>query len=169
MNPVEEPDGREHEGDEYVTYNRRKGRRDRPNFPPFPPSSEEEEDALREAERRAEREVESEAEKRLGDRYERPEGSGKAPVDLDVAFMEMFSDMLASQWTMSQSLAQVADRLAMVDISGTQGPHAAHGNSGAGSRPQSPTRMYTSASRIPRSLFPSFQRETPVAAQIPIA
>jgi hypothetical protein len=57
----------------------------------------------------------------------------------------------------------------MVDILGTQGPHAAHGNSGAGSRPQSPTRTYTSTSRIPRSLFPSFQRETPVAAQIPIA
>jgi hypothetical protein len=169
MNTAEEPDGREHEGDEYVTYNRRKGRRDRPNFPPFPPSSEEEEEALREAERRAEREAEREAEKRLGDRYERPEGSGKAPVDPDVAFMQVISDMLASQRTMSQSLAQVADRLAMVDIPGTQGPHAAHGNSGAGSRPQSPTRTYTSASRIPRPLFPSFQRATPVAAQIPIA
>jgi hypothetical protein len=169
MNPAEEPDGREHEGDEYVTYNRRRGRRDRPNFPPFPPSSEEEEEALREAERRAEREAEREAEKRLGDRYERPEGSGKAPVDPDVAFMQIISDMLASQRTMSQSLAQVADRLAMVDIPGTQGPHATHGNSGAGSRPQSPTRTYTSASRIPRPLFPSFQRETPVAAQIPIA
>jgi len=164
MNPAEEPDGREHEGDEYVTYNRCRGSRDRPNFPPFPPSSEEEEEALREAERRAEREAEREAEKRLGDRYERPEGSGKAPVDPDVAFMQMISDMLASQRTMSQSLAQVADRLAMIDISGTQGPHAAHGNSGAGSRPQSPTRTYTSASRIPRPLFPSFQRATPVAA-----
>jgi hypothetical protein len=53
MSGAEEPDGREHEGDEYVTYSRRKGRRDRPNFPPFPPSSEEEEEALREAERRA--------------------------------------------------------------------------------------------------------------------
>jgi hypothetical protein len=105
MNPAEEPDGREHEGDEYVMYNRRKGRRDRPNFPPFPPSLEEEEEALREAERRAEREAEHEAEKRLGDRYERPEGSGKAPVDPDVAFMQMISDMLASQRTMSQSLA----------------------------------------------------------------
>jgi hypothetical protein len=56
----------------------------------------------------------------------------------------------------------------MVDIPGTQGPHATHGNSGAGSRPQSPTRMYTSASRIPHPLFPSFQRVTSVAAQIPI-
>jgi hypothetical protein len=165
MNPTEEPDGREHEGDEYVTYNRRRGRRDRPNFLPFPPSSEEVEEALREAERRAERE----AEKRLGDRYERPEGSGKAPVYPDVAFMQIISDMLASQRTMSQSLAQVAERLAMVDIPGTQGPHAVHGNSGAGSRPQSPTRTYTSASRIPRPLFPSFQRATPVATQIPIA
>ena len=83
--------------------------------------------------------------------------------------MQIISDMLASQRTMSQSLAQVADRLAMVDIPGTQGPHAAHGNSGAGSRPQSPTHTYTSVSRIPRLLFPSFQRATPVAAQIPIA
>jgi hypothetical protein len=169
MSGAEEPDGREHEGDEYVTYNRRKGRRDRPNFPPFPPSSEEEEEALREAERRAEREAEREAEKRLGDRYERPEGSGKAPADPDVVFMQVISDMLASQRTMSQSLAQVADRLAMMEIPGTQGPHAAHGNSGAGSRHQSPTRTYTSASRIPRPLFPSFQRAAPVAPQIPIA
>ena len=160
MNPAEEPDGREHEGDEYVMYNRRKGRRDRPNFPPFPPSSEEEEEALREVERRAERE----AEKRLGDRHERPEGSGKTPVDPNVAFMQVISDMLASQRTMSQSLAQVANRLAMVDITGTQAPHETHGNSGAGSRPQSPTRTYTSASRIPRPLFPNFQRASPVAA-----
>jgi hypothetical protein len=29
----------------------------------------------------------SEAEKRLGDRYERPEGSGKAPTNPDVVFM----------------------------------------------------------------------------------
>jgi hypothetical protein len=70
---------------------------------------------------------------------------------------------------MSQSLAQVVDRLAMMEILGTQGPHAVHGNSGVGSRHQSPTRTYTSASRIPRPLFPSFQRATPVAPQIPIA
>jgi hypothetical protein len=164
MYPAEEPDGREHEGDEYVTYNRRKGRRDRPNFPPFPPSSEEEEEALREAERRAEHEAECEAEKRLGDRYERPEGSGKAPIDPYVVFMQMMSDMLASEQTMSQSLAQVADRLAMIDVSGTLGPHEVHGNSGAGSRPQSPTHTYTSASSIPRPLFLSFQRAAPVAA-----
>jgi hypothetical protein len=105
MNTVEEPDGREHEGDEYVAYNRRRGSRDRPNFPPFPPSSEEEEEALREAEQRAEREAEREAKKRLGDRYERPEGSGKALADPEVAFMQIISDMLASQRTMSQCLA----------------------------------------------------------------
>jgi hypothetical protein len=92
MNTAEEPDDREHVGDEYVTYNRRRGRRDRPKFPPFPPSSEEEEEAHKEAERRAERK----AERRLGDRYERPEGSGKTPVDPDVAFMQVISDMLAS-------------------------------------------------------------------------
>jgi hypothetical protein len=57
----------------------------------------------------------------------------------------------------------------MIDIPSTQGPHAAHGNSRAGSRPQSPTRTYTSASRIPLPLFPSFQRATPVVAQISIA
>jgi hypothetical protein len=79
MNTTEEPDGCEHVGDEYVTYNRRRGRRDRPNFPPFPPSSEEEEEAHREAERRVEHEAEHEVERRLGDRYERPEGSGKTP------------------------------------------------------------------------------------------
>jgi hypothetical protein len=102
MNTTEEPDGREHVGDEYVTYNRCRERRDRPNFPLFPPSSEEEEEAHKEVERRAEREAEHEAERRLGDRYERPEGSGKAPVDPDVAFMQVISDMLASQRTMSQ-------------------------------------------------------------------
>jgi hypothetical protein len=106
---------------------------------------------------------------RLGDRYERPEGSGKAPMDPNAAFMQVISDMLANQWTVSQYLAQVVDRLAMVDILGTQAPHAAQGNSWAGSRPQSPTRTYTSASRIPCLLFLSFQREPPVEAQISIA
>jgi hypothetical protein len=101
MNIAKEPNDREHVGDEYVTYNRRRGRRDRPNFPPFPPSSEEEEEVHKEAERRAEREAEREAERRLGDIYERPEGSGKTLVDPDVAFMQVISDMLASQRTMS--------------------------------------------------------------------
>jgi hypothetical protein len=57
----------------------------------------------------------------------------------------------------------------MMEIPGTQGPHAAHGNSGAGSRPQSPTRTYTSASRIPCPLFPSFQGAALVVAHTPIA
>jgi hypothetical protein len=83
--------------------------------------------------------------------------------------MQVINDMLASQWTMSQSLAQVVDRLARVGTLDTQVPHAAQGNSGAGSRPQSPSRTYTSASRIPRPLFPSFQRAPLVAAPPPIA
>jgi hypothetical protein len=124
MSAAEDPNGREHVGDEYVTYNKHKERRARPNFPPFCPSSEEEEEAHREAERRVEREAKHEAERRLGKKYEQPEGSGKAPMDPYVAFMQVISDMLASQRTMSQSLAQVADRLAMVDIPGTQAPHA---------------------------------------------
>jgi hypothetical protein len=56
MSAVENPDGREHIGDEYVTYNRCKERRPRPDFPPFPPSSEEEE--------------ERETKRMLRDRYE---------------------------------------------------------------------------------------------------
>jgi hypothetical protein len=154
MNAAEDPEGREHVGDEYVTYNRHQKRRHRLDFPPFPPSSKEEEEAHRETERRAERE----AERMLGDRYERPEGSGKAPVDPEAAFMQVINDMLASQRTMSQSLAQVVDRLARVGTPDTQVSHASQGNSGARSRPQSPSRTYTSASRIPRPLFPSFQR-----------
>jgi hypothetical protein len=105
MSTTEEPDAREHVGDEYVTYSRRKERRSRPNFPPFPLSLEEEEEVHREVERRVEREAEREAERRLGDRYERLEGSGKAPMDPDATFMQVISDMLASQRTMSQSLA----------------------------------------------------------------
>jgi hypothetical protein len=87
MSTTEEPDGHEHVGDEYVTYNRRKERRSRPNFPPFPPSSEEEEETHREAERRAECEAERKVERRLGDIYERPEGSDKAPMDPYATFM----------------------------------------------------------------------------------
>jgi hypothetical protein len=105
----------------------------------------------------------------LGDRYERPEGSSKAPVDLDIAFMQVINDMLAIQWTMSQSLAQVVDRLARVGTPDTQFLHAAQGNSGAGSRPQSSSRTYTSASRFPKPLFPSFQRASSVAALPSIA
>jgi hypothetical protein len=83
MSLAGDPEGREHVGDEYVTYNRRRERRPRPDFPSFPPSSEEDEEAHREAERRAEHE----AERLMGDAYERPEGSGKAPMDLYATFM----------------------------------------------------------------------------------
>jgi hypothetical protein len=65
----------------------------------------------------------------VGDRYEQPEGNGKAPMEPEAAFMQVISDMLASQRTMSQSLAQVVDKLAIVGIPGTQAPHAAQGNS----------------------------------------
>jgi hypothetical protein len=105
----------------------------------------------------------------LGDRYEQPEGSGKAPVDPETTFMQVINDMLASQRTMFQSLAQVVDRLARVGTPDTQVPHAAQGNSGAGSRPQSPSRTYTSMSRITKPLFPSFQRAPLVATLPPIA
>jgi hypothetical protein len=101
MSVVEDPEGHEHVGDEYVTYKRHKERRHRPNFPPFPPISEEEEEAHREVERRIEHEAEHEVERMLGDRYERPEGSGKAPIDPETTFMQVINDMLASQRTMS--------------------------------------------------------------------
>jgi hypothetical protein len=134
MSVVEDPDGREHVGDEYVTYNRRKERRPRLDFPPLPPNSEEEEEAHREAKRRVEREAERKAERMLGDRYERPERSGKAPMDPEATFMQVISEMLASQRTRTQFLAQMADRLAIVGTLGTQAPYAARGNSGTGSR-----------------------------------
>jgi hypothetical protein len=70
MSVAEDPEGREHVGDEYVTYNRHQERRHRPAFPPFPPSPEEAEEAHREEERRAECEAEREAKRMLGDRYE---------------------------------------------------------------------------------------------------
>jgi hypothetical protein len=109
-------------------------------------------------------------EKRMwGDRYERLEGTGKAPMEQEATFMQVISDMLNSQQTMSQSLAQVAERLAMVDISGTQAPHAAQGNSGESSRPQTPTRTYTSLSRISRPWFPSFKRAPAAITQQPLA
>jgi hypothetical protein len=169
MSAAEDPEGREHVGDEYVTYNRRKERRPRPDFPPFPPSSEEEEEAHREAKRRAEREAEHEAERMLGDRYERPKGSGKAPMEAEASFMQVLNNLVVSQQAMTQSLAQRADRLAIVGTPSTQAPHAAQGNSGAGNRPQSPTHTYTSSSRIRRPLFPSFQRAPPAATQQSIA
>jgi hypothetical protein len=135
MSAVEDPGGCEHVGDEYATYNRRKEGRPRSDFPPFPPSSEEEEEAQKEAEFEAECEAEREAERMLGDKYERPEGSGKAPMDPDASFMQVLDNLVVSQQAMTQSLAQMVDRLAIVGTSGTQAPHAAHGNSRAGSRP----------------------------------
>ena len=58
MSAAEDPESCEHVGDEYVTYNRHQEIRHRPDFPPFPLSSEEEEEAHREAERREKREAE---------------------------------------------------------------------------------------------------------------
>jgi hypothetical protein len=81
MSTAKDPEGHEHVGDEYVTYKRRKERRPRPDFLPFPPNSEEEEETHMEAKRRVERQVEHEAERMLGDIYERLEGSGKAPME----------------------------------------------------------------------------------------
>jgi hypothetical protein len=101
------------------------------DFPPLPPGSEEEEEAHREAERMAE----CVAKRMRGDRYERLKGSGKAPMDPEATSMQVINDMLASQRAMTQSLAQVADRLAIVGTPDTQAPHTTHGNSGAGSRP----------------------------------
>jgi hypothetical protein len=92
----------------------------------------------------------------LGDKYERPEGSGKAPMDPKATFMQVLDNMVVSQEAMTQSLPQMADILTIVGTSGTQAPDAAHGNSGAGSRTQYHTRIYTSSSRISRPLFPSF-------------
>jgi hypothetical protein len=170
MSSTENPEGREHIGDEFVTYSRRREQRGpRSDYPPFPHSSEEEEEAQREAERRAEREAEFEAERMMGDRYERPEGSGKAPMDPEATFMQVLNNLVISQQAMTQSLAQMADRLAIGNIPATHVPHATQGNSGAGSRHHSPTRTYTSASRIPRPLFPSFQRAPPAAVQQPVA
>jgi hypothetical protein len=59
--------------------------------------------------------------------------------------------------------------LARVGTLDTQVLHATQGNLGVGSRPQSPSRAYTYVSRIPRPLFPSFQRAPPVATPPPIA
>ena len=101
MSAGEDPESCEHVGDEYVTYKRHQEGRHGPDLPPFPPSSKEEEEAHREAERRAERKVERDATRMLGDRYERPEGSGKAPMEAEATFMQVISDMLASQRTMS--------------------------------------------------------------------
>jgi hypothetical protein len=41
----------------------------------------------------------------LGDRYERPEGSGKTPMDPEVTFMQVLNNLVVSQQAMTQSLA----------------------------------------------------------------
>jgi hypothetical protein len=97
MSATEDPEGHENIGDKYVTCNKHQERRHRPDFPLFPPSSEEKEEAHRVGERRAEHEAKHEVERMLGNRYERPEGSGKAPVDPEASFMQVINDMLASQ------------------------------------------------------------------------
>jgi hypothetical protein len=105
----------------------------------------------------------------MGDRYERLEGSGKAPMDPEATFMQVLNNLVISQQAMTQSLAQMEDRLATGNIPGENVLHATQGNSGAGSRPHSPTCTYTSSSRIPRPLFPSFQRALPTTTQQPVA
>jgi hypothetical protein len=66
--------------------------------------------------------VTQKAERMWGDRYERPEGTGKAPMDPEAAFMQVLNNLVVSQQTMTQSLAQLADRLAIVDTPGTPSP-----------------------------------------------
>jgi hypothetical protein len=39
-----------------------------------------------------------------GDRYERPKGTGKAPMDPEAAFMQILNDFIFNQQTMTQSL-----------------------------------------------------------------
>jgi hypothetical protein len=81
MSATEEPEGHEHIGDKYFTYNRHNEGRSRTEFPPFPPSSEEEEEVHREAERRAEHDTKREGEMILGEKYEQPKGRSKAPME----------------------------------------------------------------------------------------
>jgi len=101
MTTAEDLGGHEHIRDEYVTYNRHKEGIPRSDSPPFPPSSQEEEEAQRQVERRVEREAEHEAKRMLGDRYERPEGSGKAPMDPDATFMQVLDNLVVSQQAMT--------------------------------------------------------------------
>jgi hypothetical protein len=103
-----------------------------------------------------------------GDECERPEGSGKEPMDPDASFMQVISNLVISLQAMTESLAQMVDRLTTGSIPGTNTPHATQGNSEASNRPHSPTRTYTSSSRIPRPLFTSFQRAPPETIQQPV-
>jgi hypothetical protein len=99
MGWTEEPEGCEHVGDEYVTYNRRKERRPRIDYPPFPPSSKEEEEE--EMHREVEIREECEAERMMGDIYERPKRSGKAPMELEATFMQVLNNLVVSQHAMT--------------------------------------------------------------------
>jgi hypothetical protein len=56
-------------------------------------------------------------------------------MDPEATFMKVLNNLVVNQHTMTQSLAQLADRLAIVDTPGTLAPHVAQGNSGVGSRP----------------------------------
>jgi hypothetical protein len=138
-------------------------------IPPFPSSSKEEEEVHREVERRKENKTKHEVDKMIGNIHERLEGSGKAPMDPKVAFKEVLNNLFFNQQAMTQSLAHMDDRLATESTLGTQAPHATKGNSGAGNEPYSPTLTYTSLSRIPRPLFPSFQRASSTTSQQLIA
>jgi hypothetical protein len=61
----------------------------------------------------------------LGDRYERPEGSGKAPMDPEADFMQVLGNLVVSQQAMTQSLAHMAERLAIVGNQAHK-PHMQH-------------------------------------------
>ena len=59
-----------------------------------------------------------------GDRYERPEVTGKAPMDPEASFMQVLNNLVVSQQTLAQYLAQLVDRSAIVDTPSTPAPHA---------------------------------------------
>jgi hypothetical protein len=71
VSSIGEIGGHDHVGENYITYNRRGEGIPRPDFPPFPPNSEEEEEVHREAKRRLEHEAECEAERIMGGMHER--------------------------------------------------------------------------------------------------
>jgi hypothetical protein len=50
----------------------------------------------------------------LGDRYERPEGSGKSPMQPEATFILVINNLVVSQQAMTQSLVQMVDRLAIL-------------------------------------------------------
>jgi hypothetical protein len=50
----------------------------------------------REAERNEECEAQREAERMMGDIYERPEGSGKAPMEPEASFMQVLGNLVVN-------------------------------------------------------------------------